>query len=647
MFLFYPVFFLLLSIAWTWPLATRLWSRIPHAPGDPVLNIWILWWNTQAVPFSDAWWSPPIFYPMHGAFGLSEHLAGIAAFTAPFHFVGLTPIAAYNVALILCGFLSGYFAFLLGRSLTGSAAAGLVAGVAFAIAPYRASQLSHLQVLTSQWMPLALFAMHQHLDDGRRRWLVLFAAAWLLQALSNGYYLLFFPLLVGLWLLWFVKWRTSARRGLAIAGTFAATSLLLAPVLLRYHEIQSGLGLRRSLGEMVMFSANLRSFIQPADLLRFWPSLPVATQEDNLFPGVTVVVLTLLGAAACVWRGRLREAVAHRSAGLFYAGSAILLWWLCLGPANATQSPWLHPYGLLTWLPGFEGLRVPARFTMVATLCISLSAAIAAARLAPVAGWRRLGAGALIAVGLFADGWIEPMPLSAPPPRAIVTAPPNAVVLELPAEESVNIVAMYRAILHRRPLVNGYSGYTPPHFDLLTHALHRGDPSILTHFARGRTLVVIVHRRLDADGFWRRLVEQAGGRLQEESGVGPVFVVPTQPRQPAPGFGPPLASVPVESEAGYAAIDLGSGQVVRAITVALESPYTSIGERLTVETSSDGAAWTSVWEDWTGEPALAAALEDHRQLAMKIYLPDVRARYLRISPAVPGVERGLRAHGPR
>jgi hypothetical protein len=78
-------FFFLLSVAWTWPLVTRLSSRIPHDVGDPLLNAWILWWNTQAVPFTEAWWSPPFFYPMPGGFALSEHLAGVALFTAPLH----------------------------------------------------------------------------------------------------------------------------------------------------------------------------------------------------------------------------------------------------------------------------------------------------------------------------------------------------------------------------------------------------------------------------------------------------------------------------------------------------------------------------------------------------------------------------------
>ena len=324
--------FLALSLAWTWPVVTRLSWRIPHDPGDPVLNTWILWWNTQAVPFTEAWWSPPIFYPMSGAFALSEHLAGIALFTAPLHFAGFSPLASYNVALILSGWLSGYFAFLLGRRLTGSTFAGLVAGIAFGFAPYRASQLSHLQVLTSQWMPLALLAMHVYLENGRRRWLVLLAVAWVLQALSNGYYLLFFPLVIALWLLWFIDWRASARRGLALAGTFAAASLLLIPVLLHYKRIHDGLGLHRTIGEIRMFSATLTSFIQPADLLTFWPTLRGRTQEGFLFPGVTAVALALAGGAALLLRRQIREAIATRSAAVFSGATAVFFAWLSIGP---------------------------------------------------------------------------------------------------------------------------------------------------------------------------------------------------------------------------------------------------------------------------------------------------------------------------
>jgi hypothetical protein len=639
-------FFLALAIAWTWPLATRLTWRMPHDPGDPILNTWILWWNTQALPFSSAWWSPPVFYPLPGAFALSEHLAGIALFTAPLHFAGLGPIAAYNVAFILSTWLSGYFAFLLGRRLTGSVAAGLIAGIAFAIAPYRASQLSHLQVLTAQWMPLALFAMHAFLDDGRRRWLALLAAAWLLQALSNGYYLLFFPVLVGLWLLWFVDWRHGWRCGAALAATFAGASLLLLPALVQYKRIHDGLGLERSVDEMRQFSATLTSFVQPGYLLTFWPTRDAATQEGFLFPGVTVVALGLLGLAALIFRRQVRDAAAARSPAMFYGLAALLLWWLCFGPPPEHPSAVerLRPYTLLAWLPGFNGLRVPARFAMLATLCIALTAAIGAARLAPAARWRRLVAGGLVAGGLFVDGWIDGMPLAAPPQPVLIDAPADAVVLELPAgEPAVNVAAMDRAIAHGRPLINGYSGHTPRHYDLLATSLLRGDPSILAHYARGAALVVVVHRDRDMDGAFRRLVEGAGGVLREESAVGPIFVVPPQPRERTPGLGPALAAVPVDAPAGYAAVDLGADRVVRAITINLRWRYAEIGPRLTIERSSDAVTWTTAWDGWAGDAALTGALADQLAVPMTIYLPDVRARYLRVSPAPPWVARELSA----
>jgi len=639
-------FFLALAIAWTWPLATRMSWRIPHDPGDPVLNTWILWWNTQALPFSSAWWSPPIFYPLPGAFALSEHLAGIAAFTAPLHAAGLSPIAAYNIALILCTWLSGYFAFLLGRRLTGSTVAGLVAGIAFGIAPYRASQLSHLQVLAAQWMPLALFAMHAYLDDGRRRWLALLAIAWLLQALSNGYYLLFFPVLVGLWVLWFVDWRRNWRRGAAMLAVFAAASALLLPVLLRYKRIHDALGLERSLDEMRQFSATLGSFIQPAHLLTFWPTRPAETQEGFLFPGVTVVVLCVLGLAALIGRRQLREAVASRSPAVFYGLATLLLWGLCLGPApeNASSLEQIRPYALLAWLPGFEGLRVPARFGMLAALCLSMAAAIAAARLAPATRWRRGLAALLVVAGLFVDGWIDEMPLTTPPQRVIIDGPADAPVLELPAgEPAINVAAMYRAIDHGRPLVNGYSGHTPRHYDLLATYLLRGDPTILTHYARGSGLVAIVHRELNVDREWRKLVEQAGGVLEEETGAGSVFVVPPQPRERIPGVGPALTATPTPTNDGQVAVDLGSEQIVRALTINLRWRYAEIGPRMTIESSIDGVTWVPAWDGFVGEAALAGALRDQQLVPMTLFLPDVRARYLRVSPAPPWVARELTA----
>lgn len=641
--------FLLLALAWTWPLVTRISWRIAHDPGDPVLNTWILWWNTQALPFTRGWWDAPIFYPMPGALALSEHLAGIAPFTAPLHAAGLTPIAAYNISLILSCWLSAWFAFLLGRRLTGSTAAGIIAGLAFGFAPYRAGQLAHLQVQTAQWMPLVLLSMHAYLNEGRRRWLALLGVAWVLQALSNGYYLLFFPILIGLWLLWFVDWRGQRQRGLALAAAFAGVSVLLLPGLLRYKDVHDGLGLGRPIDEMRSYSARLMSFVQPAEMLAFWPAREGATPEGDLFPGVTTVALALMGLAALVWRRQLREAVVTRSPAVFYGCSTLLLWWLCFGPASEDASAWAHirPYTLLMWLPGFDGLRVPARFAMLATLTLSMAAAIAAARLAPRGSGQRLAATAIVAAALLVDGWIEPMPLVVPPQRVLIEAPEGAPVLELPPDDPMlNVAAMYRALSHGRPLVNGYSGHTPRHYDLLATYLHRRDPSILAHYTRGTSLAVIVNRAEDADREWRHFVESAGGRLTQETGVGPVYLLPPHPRERRPPLGAALAAASVEAVDGFVTVDLGIAETIRGVTVNLRWRYAEVGPRMLVETSIDGASWQPAWEGFVGEAALTGALLDQQMVPMTLYLPDRRARYLRLSHAPPWVAREIAVHGP-
>ena len=91
--------FLALAVFWTWPLARHLSTRIPHDPGDPILNIWLLWWNAHAIPFSERWWNPPIFIPMRGALALSEHLAGIGLFTTPVQLLHANAQAVHSSGL--------------------------------------------------------------------------------------------------------------------------------------------------------------------------------------------------------------------------------------------------------------------------------------------------------------------------------------------------------------------------------------------------------------------------------------------------------------------------------------------------------------------------------------------------------------------
>jgi hypothetical protein len=653
--------FLVLAIIWTWPLARHLSSRIPHDPGDPIFNMWLLWWNAHAVPFTDRWWNPPMFFPMRGALALSEHLAGIGLITTPLQLLHASPLAAYNTALILSFALSGFFTFLLVRRVIPPQCdevtrnfSALTAALAYGYGPYRAGQLAHLQVLTSQWMPLALLSMHAYIEEGNSRWLGCFAAAWIVQALSNGYYLLYFPALVALWLVWFVEWRRHGSRGIALIGTFAGASLLLVPILIKYVAVQRSLRLVRTPGEMALFSAKPQSFLKASGMLAFWPSSPALTTEEFLFPGLTPIVLVALGGMSMAWSAR-RSSDAQsadrsaRSIFAFYTVAAVLMWALALGPATPGSVPWLHPYTLLTYLPGFDGLRVPARFAMLATLCVSIAAGIAFSMIAPRRRNLLWLAGIIALVGLLADGWMRAMPLLVPPGRIVLPEGANTAVFELPPDEgAVDVAAMYRQTQHGLPIINGYSGHTPPHYVILSIALRRHDPSVITELARGRSLVILVKPSFDPGGGIESLVRGLPGIVSHGgSSGGQMYVLPALPARRVAPDGELWTATVRDAGRDTIEIDLGLSRVVRTIGFPLRWHYREIDRRIAIQGSIDGQTWSTLWEDWTGGPALAAALIDPLEVPVRITLPDVTARYLRVHPAPPWLRQELRVYGAK
>ena len=132
-----------LTVAYTWPVLLALQSTLPHDLGDPALNAWILWWNSEAVPLTHRWWNAPIFYPVPGAFSLSETMLSVAILTTPLQWLGTGPMAAYNIAFVASIPAAGLAAHLLAHRLTGRHDAALIAGLAFAFSPYRVAQLPH------------------------------------------------------------------------------------------------------------------------------------------------------------------------------------------------------------------------------------------------------------------------------------------------------------------------------------------------------------------------------------------------------------------------------------------------------------------------------------------------------------------------
>jgi hypothetical protein len=631
--------YLAMAIAWSWPLALHLTNRFTHDPGDPLLNTYVIWWNAQAVPLTTAWWNAPFYWPLPGALTLTEHLAGLSLVTTPLQVLGASPLLAYNLVLMASAWWTGLATHALLRRLGASETAAYCAGIAFAYAPYRAGQLAHLQLYACWWLPITLLALHAYYEERRVRWLAVAGASWLLQGLTNGYLLVFVPVLIGCWLLWFTR-RAQLRAGLAIVLALAATALLALPFLLKYYTVHAALGLSRSAGEMMAYSARPESFLSATPILRFWHTPPPSTTEHYLFPGVTAVALTL-GGLVVARRDRRFQ---------FYVLAAILMTALAAGPAPrplGIEALW-HPYSLLAWLPGFNGLRVPARFFMLAVLCLAVAAGLAfdafARRLRG-----RLSVAALVAIvfaGLAVDGAIAGMPLGVPPGQLRLNDR-QARVLALPFEDGrVSVFAMYQSMAHRLPVVNGYAGYIPPHADLIEWALRRRDPTVLTELRRGHPLYVLV-ASTDQAVTWTAFMEaQAGAEFLGVEGGGRLYRMTAAPYAPGvrPGVAIDVAVARVDGD--WIVADLQQAKSLRGLELRTYGNLVRLPRDLRIDTSVDGTEWRSAFDERPGGVALRGALELPRVMPIRIDLRDVAARYVRVNAPAFGAP-SLTIYGPK
>src|ERR1044071_7731641 len=159
---FAALLFLTLAVALTWPLAANLGSAVAW-PGDPFINTWILdwdWWATFHQPLS--LFQANIFYPAKLPLAYSENLYGIAVVLFPFRALGVPPLAAYNVAMLLGYAFSGFGAYLLGWTTTRGWWAGVAAGIFYAFVPFRIMHASPVQHVLAGWLAILIVALLRH-----------------------------------------------------------------------------------------------------------------------------------------------------------------------------------------------------------------------------------------------------------------------------------------------------------------------------------------------------------------------------------------------------------------------------------------------------------------------------------------------------
>ena len=625
--------YLALSLVLTWPLVAGLTTDVPGDLGDSLLNMWILAWGAEHLPqlltgalsWSE-YWNANIFHPEPLSFALSEHLVGQALQILPIYWLTGNIILCYNLLFISTFALSALGTFLLVRDLTGNARAAFIAGLIYGFLPYRIASVPHLQVLSSQWMPFAVWGFDRFIArfPGPSRlpaWgaLVVGTGALVLQNWSCVYYLMYFAP----FLLLFVLHRMSAAGAMrdprlwAWLSTAAVVTLALTlPFLLPYQQAHERFAVERAMGEANQYAANVWSYVTASENIRLWgralrfypygegetflgfmPWLlalvalasllsPAPGAAANAAPRwgsahsrwrriliwiLAVVALTqfialmstvmfggfnldlfgipirartaprlllqflvaLAGLLALSSRPRHHASRLFRSPVMFALLAVVLAMWLSLGPTPSAGNARVSGFGLYgvlhDFVPGYNGLRVPARFAMIAGLFLAVLAGFGAAKVlgghetaAPESTngsrGRRRTAFAMIAVLILVEGFAVPIEINRtwkqyeaePPARVfprkhapavyqrIAALPEGSVITEFPFGDGAwEIRYVYYAAAHWKPITNGYSGAFPPGYKERVARLQRiaADPEAAWQSLRDAgTTHVVLHR---------------------------------------------------------------------------------------------------------------------------------------------------------
>jgi hypothetical protein len=471
--LFAVLIFVAASLVLSYPLALhpKSYSRLDN--GDARLNAWAISWVAHQMTQDPLrLFEANTFYPLPHSLAYSEHLTALGLMALPVLAATDDLVLTGNLLLLFAMFLSALGMYWLARDLTGSHLGALLAGLFFSFATFRFNRLPHIQMQFYAFVPLFLAAWHRYLANGKRRDLFRVGLFFVLQALCGTYLGAIAAVALGVALVTLGPFaRLRGRQMVEVLAVLLLSAGVLWPFAAPYLWVHRELGIEWDLEGVGSLSATPSSYL--ASSSRLYRSLSEylwrgSAPTDYLFPGLTLVLLGLLGAIL------LAREHGRRPILLCYGTIIALGLLISLGP----RTP-LHPF-LYEHVVFFRGLRALTRFALLPLLGLSVLSAVALAWL--LEGRERVRrprtVAAAIALFFVAESTALPYHLerwedSPPPVYAWLAQAKPGPIVELPFKVIDTQYMFWARHDGFRPTLNGDSGFVPMSHQWMKVALGR------------------------------------------------------------------------------------------------------------------------------------------------------------------------------
>ena len=431
------IIYLSLSIFITYPLISHFTDSIialtkNNLPaGDSAVFLWNFWWFKKA--FVELKTSPLFTHYQAHPIGTTLIYSTLSEFNSALsiplqYFLPLTAI--YNIFIIISLTLTGFFTYLLVKYITKSHLSGFISGLIFSFTLYHQAHYSHLNLLSTEWIPLTILFVLKTSETKKIGYAVLSAIFFVINALSCWYYFIFLIIFLCLFLFYKITRLRSEQfkqiekkliplyivlgiilfilMQFTIEFLFAFISLVFIYCLFVLYTVRKTTNLNKDIINITIFIFIILLLLSPyiteyykqtkqEDILEampfaskifysaepltyFFHKSPFRLNEENfyrlrtdgefsLFLGYTTIILFVI-------------ALIKGKKGKFWLFPLIIFYILSLGPSlkfnGIIKSQFIPnkiiflPGLLISSLPVFEGIRVFARFGIMTIFSVAV-----------------------------------------------------------------------------------------------------------------------------------------------------------------------------------------------------------------------------------------------------------------------------------